>query len=617
MPTIVRWMASLSVAILLTAHSGTFLSLNRSGLLALALPAPPPPPPPATKNPILNNKNSPSRTPEQVETKSTELFSILAPAPDTVWVTGTTENIYWDSGTDLPDGTTFDVSLIPAITEQDAKTWSKLPANPQALFKTVRPMRRMIDPETHYFDFVVPYHLVPPPLLEEHRQKALKFQAQEAQEAQQKGGDDPKEQKEDKGKKIDDDNNNNNSTAPTTPFRVVITAYEGKTNKKIAEGSVFPVLVQLDEFSSQERVDMIKLVNDEMLNGRPMPTRVLEETEQEDEDDEDDPNQSDVHEDEDEYEGPEFEQGEPLDESAHSHDHDHDGHDDHGEEGEEGEEGEGEDFEHDHDHDHDDGDGSKYADLMITEEELNALPPDDPPPSILHAGALQITWWNNYKVRFFTGSPYVIGWDWSRTLLHPEDRNMEWDPELKTKVPIKAKPSLKKSGPPPPASAKRQDDHPGQEEQGETPSTHDDEEGQQQEKGEGQHAHKHEHHLEPLPTLDEAALPQTWALEDLEQLDGQTNVYIEDVLTGQRYEVAAALQPASVRALYFTPTPHMIGPNAKPTPEGLEPSPNMALAPDEGRILLHARVEMDLYKDGAILRFTGFSKPFYVEQGAL
>ncbi|KAF9974150.1 hypothetical protein BGZ73_002488 [Actinomortierella ambigua] len=633
MRTIVRWMTTLSVAILLTSHS----LHTSSGPLALALPvdpspnkgqAPNPPLPPAPKShlhpraPVIKHKNPPPYTPELVETTPTELFSIINPAPGDVWVTGTIENIYWDSGTDLPEGTTFDVSLIPVITEQDAKTWSRLPANPQAMLKTVRPMRRKVDPETHNFDLIVPYDLVSRPLLEQARQKAAELQVQELKQRQQQqaAGDETVTQKDEDGK--------NKPAQPSSAIRVVITAYDGNTNKKIAEASVFPVLVQLEEYSSLQRVDMFKLYQDEVLNGRPKPTRVLNENDSlsEMEEDEDvDPEQSDVpededddeDEDEDEYEDvdddvdteAEFEDGEPLDDyshnDAHAHDHAHD-HD----EGEGESEGEGD----EHDHDHDDVDGSLNSDLKISEDELDTLPPDDPPPPILHAGTLEITRWNIYKVRFFTGTPYVIGWDWSRNLLHPEDRNKEWDPELGAKVEIKVKPGLKKPGPAP--NTKRQDSQQDQEEQGDIPPEHQHEHNEEAEEG-GQHEHKHEHRPKPSPTLDEQSLPQTWALEDLEALDGQTNVYIEDVLTGQRYAVAAASQPASIRALYFTPSLHMIGPNAKPTPKGVEPSPNVALDPDAGRILLHARVEMDLYKDGAILRFTGFSKPFYVEQGAL
>jgi hypothetical protein len=84
-----------------------------------------------------------------------------------------------------------------------------------------------------------------------------------------------------------------------------------------------------------------------------------------------------------------------------------------------------------------------------------------------------------------------------------------------------------------------------------------------------------------------------------EGLSGSVNVYIEDAETAQRYDIAAGNLPSDVRFIY------------------LRPSALLVSAIPKKKIFVRARVEMDLFWAGTIQRYTGFSKTFYVERGAL
>lgn len=84
-------------------------------------------------------------------------------------------------------------------------------------------------------------------------------------------------------------------------------------------------------------------------------------------------------------------------------------------------------------------------------------------------------------------------------------------------------------------------------------------------------------------------------------LSGTVSVYVEDALTAERYDIVAANLPSDVQFLYLHPTRNMM--TTSPIPED--------------RVLVRARVELDLFWKGNILRFTGMSKIFYVEQGAI
>ncbi|GJJ76280.1 hypothetical protein EMPS_08639 [Entomortierella parvispora] len=84
-------------------------------------------------------------------------------------------------------------------------------------------------------------------------------------------------------------------------------------------------------------------------------------------------------------------------------------------------------------------------------------------------------------------------------------------------------------------------------------------------------------------------------------LSGTVSVYVEDALTAERYDIVAANLPSEVQFLYLHPTRNMM--STSPVPEN--------------RILVRARVELDLFWKGKILRYTGMSKIFYVEPGAI
>lgn len=87
--------------------------------------------------------------------------------------------------------------------------------------------------------------------------------------------------------------------------------------------------------------------------------------------------------------------------------------------------------------------------------------------------------------------------------------------------------------------------------------------------------------------------------EDGQGLSGFVNVYVEDAETAKRYDIVAGNLPSDVQFMYLHPTEVMMSADASK------------------RIVLRARVELDLMKDGNFRRYTAFSKPFWVERGAL
>ncbi|KAG0082892.1 hypothetical protein BGZ93_004818 [Podila epicladia] len=87
--------------------------------------------------------------------------------------------------------------------------------------------------------------------------------------------------------------------------------------------------------------------------------------------------------------------------------------------------------------------------------------------------------------------------------------------------------------------------------------------------------------------------------EEGQGLTGFVNVYVEDAETAKRYDIVAGNWPSDVSFMYLHPTEVMMSANSSK------------------RIVLRARVELDLMKDGIYKRYTGFSKPFWVERGAL
>ncbi|KAK3816409.1 MAG: hypothetical protein J3Q66DRAFT_342427 [Benniella sp.] len=80
---------------------------------------------------------------------------------------------------------------------------------------------------------------------------------------------------------------------------------------------------------------------------------------------------------------------------------------------------------------------------------------------------------------------------------------------------------------------------------------------------------------------------------------GQVSVFIEDAYTGKRYDIAAGPMPSSVQFMYLMPRAIL-----------------MSVDPRK-RTYLRARVELDLYDKDTIHRYTGFSKVFWVQRGAL
>ncbi|KAF9364244.1 hypothetical protein BGX34_002115 [Mortierella sp. NVP85] len=80
---------------------------------------------------------------------------------------------------------------------------------------------------------------------------------------------------------------------------------------------------------------------------------------------------------------------------------------------------------------------------------------------------------------------------------------------------------------------------------------------------------------------------------------GQVSVFIEDAYTGKRYDIAAGPMPSSVQFMYLMPRAILMS------------------ADPRKRTYLRARVELDFYDKDTIHRYTGFSKVFWVQRGAL
>ncbi|CAO3572506.1 unnamed protein product [Mortierella alpina] len=467
-------------------------------------------------------------------------FTILNPAPHDVWTSGTLESLSWVD-VNLPDETTFDMALIPVDKE----------TNPDALKLTRRPVLRYIVAAERFSDILVPYDLI-------SREQLLKEQEGEGGNTNQDLANITMVLT--NSKTVATTNAGNSTTATITVqdirslARLIITAYDGKTNKVLLQRSVFPVVIRKDHALDWRKASQLPPIlssetsfmapegstdrgaDEEVLEKKDSEGTHLEDHDHEHEENEDEDtventatltgekaqeqnqNQNrktqDAHDDTEENQiededdinkatptGKELGENEEEDESTDPSDMHMDDDHEHNEQGEAGED--------EHSHGHGNDPIHRHMDdpnHFQSDEELELWnehaddPGYNPPIPVRDAGTLKITHWIDNKERFFVGAPYVLAWEF------PES-------------------------------------------------------------GKG--------------------------------LDGTVNVYVEDALTAKRYDIAAAEMLSDVQFMYLRPTTIMMS------------------ADPRRRIFLRARVELDLFKEGKIERYTGFSKAFWVERGAL
>ncbi|KAG0351625.1 hypothetical protein BGZ54_003163 [Gamsiella multidivaricata] len=459
-------------------------------------------------------------------------FEIFNPEPHDVWISGTIQSFSW-ADLSLPPGATFDITLIPVEVE----------TNPEAKKITRRPILRYVDAMTRVLDFVVPYDLISrDQLIHEQEGDAKVVLENEQTTPEQDIYEDAPSIARPSAVAAPDDTTTD-APSPTQPpknirslARLYFTAYEGRTNKILAQMSVFPIEIQKDHVRDQRTL----LAPADLSSPIPGVDETTEElskkdtkithfgdhtqgvdqnqgTESEEDKDEDDVDDTDDEDDlfselngddDDVTDTPAPEQMESgEDESvfmeSNSTDIGHMGHDyqdlESEDEDEEGEGDEDEEMHHHGDHIMDPDHFENDEDVQLWQDHADD-PGYNPPIKVIDAGMIAITHWIDNKERFFVGAPYVFGWEF----------------------------------------------------------------------------------------------PQ-----DAKGLTGVVNVYVEDAFTAKRYDIAVGNLPSDIRFMYLRPTAIM-----------------MSASPKK-RVYLRARVEMDLFKGGNIHRYTGFSKVFWVERGAL
>lgn len=520
---------------------------------------------------------TPAQPPKPPKPLSKNAFRIVSPGPGDVWTSGKPETISWED-LDLPDQVTFDFTLIP----EDPVS------NPKALLFTRRPILRYVVAEDRYLDMVVPYDLISMEQLLKVQESNTNFTWTQQPDPIVTPAPTPVE-----GISAETTTPSPSPTPSPLPSpspiseaidsraRLYITAYVGKTNKMVAQKSVYPVVIRKDpEWDRRE----------------PQPNAVVAlPTSMSDELDED------------------LEAGHPEDmlekkdsNLAHMDDHQEDhqhaeGDSDMDEEDEEGEEHHHhtfgswvtETFDDWKDQGTEDGEESAEGEVDEMEEE-NADNAHTPTSDEIGENA---------------DSPDT---DASTTTTNngPKGDSMHM--------------------------------HSHTQKGSETETESESEGGEGEGEGEGGHHHEHSHVIDPnhFQNDDDVAIWEEHAdepgynppitIEDAgtinitrwidnkerffvgapyvmawtfppesEGLSGSVNVYIEDAETAQRYDIVAGNLPSDVRFIY------------------LRPSALLVSAIPKTKIFVRARVEMDLFWAGTIQRYTGFSKNFYVERGAL
>ncbi|KAG0286752.1 hypothetical protein BGZ96_009201 [Linnemannia gamsii] len=588
---------------------------------------------PTHKDEVAHNHNGPSSLPAQLPKPlkpiNKNAFRIVNPEPGDVWISGKSEVMSWED-LDLPDKVTFDITLIP----EDPVS------NPKALLLTRRPILRYAVAEDRFLEMVIPYDLI-------SMEQLLKVQESNANFTwtQQPGpsvtpGPTPVE-----GIPAETTTPSPLPTPSPSPLpspspvseaidsraRLYITAYVGKTNKMVAQKSVYPVVIRKDPEWDRREPQPNALVA--------LPTSMSDELDED------------------------LEAGHPEDmldkkdsDLAHMDDHQEghqhaEGDSDMDEEDEEGEENHHhtfgswvtETFDDWKDQGTEDGEESAEGEVgeMEDEDALNAHTPtsDEIGENADSPDANAATTTDNNESE--DGEESAEG----------EVDEMEDEDALNAHTPTSDEIGENADSPDVNAATTTnnngsEDDsmhmHSHTQEGSESGSESESEEGEGEGEGEGGHHHEHSHVIDPnhFQNDDDVAIweehaddpgynpPITirdagtinitrwidnkerffvgapyvmaWTFPtESEGLTGSVNVYIEDAETAQRYDIVAGNLPSDVRFIY------------------LRPSVILVSAIPKTKIFVRARVEMDLFWAGTIQRYTGFSKTFYVERGAL
>ncbi|KAG0251288.1 hypothetical protein BG011_007729 [Mortierella polycephala] len=511
-------------------------SMPVSHIVSRAEPIDPATAAPSIALPVKANNSKRQNAAAKNEEEEGWTFDIKGPEPYDIWTSGTVATLSW-MDTNLPPKTTFDIALIPVDPE----------TNPKAIKMTRRPILRYIPTMSRFLDVIVPYDLIT-------REQLLKEQEGE--------GGAPVEANENGHGTIPTNTTTMTTNQPTeisendiqSQARLYITAYDGRTNKVLAQKSIFPIIIKKDHVLDWRTVPVLPLPSppaspapasptaeeqepegsDELLAKKDSETTHLEDHVYKAEDinedegnNEDDPNnhtpnvnEEDAVEDEAEKEvdlnettptglelgvNSDVNEGDSSETDSMDHQQKHEHNHDRGEGEGEGEDEDKDEDEDDHEHGHshviDPNHFQNEEDIDIWKQHEDD-PGYNPPIKIEDAGTIQITRWINNKERFFVGAPYVFAW----------------------------------------------------------------------------------------------AFPQDAAQEGL---TGEVNIYVEDAYTAKRYDIVAGAMSSDIRFMYLHPTKIMMSADPKK------------------RIYLRARVELDLFKRGNIRRYTGFSKAFWVERGAL
>ncbi|KAG0375049.1 hypothetical protein BGX24_009598 [Mortierella sp. AD032] len=492
-------------------------------------------------------------------------FRILNPEPGTVWTSGKGETMSWED-LDLPDKVTYDITLIP----EDPVS------NPKAILITRRPILRYVVAEDRFLDMVIPYDLITKEQLLIVQESSINFTW-----TQQESAPTPTPVVSE-AMPLPSTSPSPSPLASPVPVidmraRLYIAAYVGRTNRMIARKSVYPIVIRKDpDWDRREPRPNLSL---------PGPPLSMEETEEMDLD-AGHPEDTDMLDEED------------L-ELAH--------HDDLAVEGDEHQ--------------------APEMDNMVTED-------DEEDEGHHHTFGSWVT--ENFDEQEDASEGQEEGGEVTPEEIVEEDVAVEKDEieqenELDTHTPTSDETGENTD----PSMSNDDDMHSHTHEGGE-------EESEEEGEGEGGHHHEHSHVIDPnhfqndedVAIWDEHAdepgynppirveeagiinitrwidnkerffvgAPYVMAWDfpvESEGLTGNVNIYIEDAETAQRYDIVAGDLPSDVQFIY------------------LRPSALLVSAIPKTKIYVRARVEMDLFWAGTIQRYTGFSKTFYVERGAL
>ncbi|KAG0255622.1 hypothetical protein BGZ95_005717 [Linnemannia exigua] len=500
-------------------------------------------PPPPKAEPLPINKNA---------------FRILNPEPGAIWTSGKVETMSWE---DLDDKVTYDITLIP----EDPIS------NPKALLITRRPILRYVVAEDRFLDMVIPYDLISKEQLLKVQESSVNFTWTQQQPAP------TPTPIVSEATPLPSPSPSPSPLASPVPViesraRLYITAYVGRTNRMIAQKSVYPLVIRKDpDWDRREPRPNLPLLQ---------PPLSMEETDEID-----------------------FDAGHPEDmdmDILEKKDSDLTHHDDLAFEGDEHQAPEMDNMVTEDEHQHGDG-GSGMEEHEEDEEEGEG----------------------HHHHTF--GSWVTENFDEQEDASEGQEEGGEVTPEEITGENTD------------PSMSNNDNMHSHTHEEGEEEL---EEEGEGE--GEGGHHHEHSHVIDPnhfqndedVAIWDEHAdepgynppirveeagiinitrwidnkerffvgAPYVMAWDfpvESEGLTGYVNVYIEDAETAQRYDIVAGNLPSDVQFIY------------------LKPSALLVSAIPKKKIVVRARVEMDLFWAGTIQRYTGFSKTFYVERGAL